>query len=186
MIYCTYISFIVSLTKIYIFFFIYDLNKLFGILWTCWFILYASITFRTCITCIRYTVIHKNSWHSFSNDSLSTTVEIQLSSLSFTSCCLPYFSKVTRNPGSSEPLSPAVIYRAEYKRALFRASRRMVLLKPYLELKGLMKFAYFLSLPLRQFLLRINLDLWSFDCDIKPISFFSLFLPYSTIMIMNL
>lgn len=74
------------------------------------------------------------------------------------SCCLPYFSKVTRNPGSSGPLSQAIVYRAEYKRALFRASRQMVLLKPYLELKGPMKFACFLSPPLRQFLSGINLE----------------------------
>lgn len=46
----------------------------------------------------------------------------------------------------------------KYKRALFRTSRRMVLLEPYSELKGPMKFAYFLSPLLRQFLSRINLD----------------------------
>jgi hypothetical protein len=55
---------------------------------------------------------------------------------------------VTRNLGSSGPLSLAIVYLLEYKRALFRASRRMVvLLEPYSELKGPMKFAYFLSPP---------------------------------------
>lgn len=192
-IWCIYLYCIYICIYIYIIVFIFllpfdqSLIKMFCLyLWfeqALWNILHALCTLRIdyftyMIMCTRYTVIHKNSWDSFSNDPLSITIEIQLNSLSSVSCCLPHFSKVTRNLGSSKPLSPAVVYRPEYKRALFRASRRMVLLKPYLELKGPMKFAYFLSPPLRQFLSGINLDLWSSDCDIKLIFFLFLSLPH--------
>lgn len=100
--YC--ISFVVSLIKV-CFVFIYDLNKLFETFCTCWFVLYASITLHTYIMCTRYTVIHKNSWDSFSNDPLSITVEIQLNSLS--SVLLPsIFLKGDEKSGLFEAIKP--------------------------------------------------------------------------------
>jgi len=63
------------------------------------------------------------------------------------SLCLLIFLKGDEKSGLFGIIKSGNRLSTAYKRALFRASRRMVLLEPYSELKGPMKFAYFLSSP---------------------------------------
>lgn len=98
------------------------------------------ITFRVCVTYVWFIKIRDIlSWRT-------PSAEIQLDS-PLSLLFLLIFLKSDEKSGLFGTIKSGNRLSTAYKRALFRANRRMVLLEPYSELKGLMMFAYFLSSP---------------------------------------
>lgn len=149
---------------------LYNINN-FGTHFTCWFIVYLSVFVNVSYTSAIWWFI---KIHDILSQTIpSITVEI-LDSFSFV-LLSPIFLKGDEKSGLFGAIKPGSSLSCRIQKSTVSRESSNGSSETVLGTKGLDEVCMLFVPSLQTVSVEINLDLWSSDCDIKPI-FFSLFL----------